>query len=336
MVVDADMRAWTTHGSGDARLTIVPVPEIAAHSLLVRVEACGVCRTDLHVIDGDIARHRDPVIPGHQVVGEVIATGSATSRFAVGDRVGVAWLAETCGSCRWCISGKENLCPNARFTGWDVDGGHADQVIVDERFAYAFPAGVDPVDTAPLLCAGIIGFRALSRARLPAGGALGVYGFGSSGHLTAQMAAAQGATVHVMTRGEHNRALARALNLGFVGEEAEEPPSDLDAAIVFAPAGPLVLAALRATAPGGTVVLAGIHMSDIPAMSYEDHLFGERDLRTVTANTREDGEGFLRLAGNLGLKASVSRYRFADTGRALDDLRAGRAAGSLVIDRSLR
>lgn len=163
-----------------------------------------------------------------------------------------------------------------------------------------------------------------------------MYGFGSSGHLTAQMAAAQGATVHVMTRGEHNRALARALNLGFVGEEAEEPPSDLDAAIVFAPAGPLVLAALRATAPGGTVVLAGIHMSDIPAMSYEDHLFGERDLRTVTANTREDGEGFLRLAGNLGLKASVSRYRFADTGRALDDLRAGRAAGSLVIDRSLR
>lgn len=335
MSTDADMRAWTTHGSGDLRVSAVPIPDVTERAILVRVGACGVCRTDLHVIDGDLARHRDPVIPGHQVVGEVVSRSSAASRFAIGDRVGVAWLADTCGSCRWCISGRENLCQSARFAGWDINGGHAEYVTVDERFAYAVPDDVDAVAIAPLLCAGIIGFRALVRAQLPDGGALGVYGFGSSGHLTARMAAAQGATVHVMTRGEQNRALARSLNLGFVGDEAATPPVELDAAIVFAPAGSLVPAALRATAPGGTVVLAGIHMSDIPAMSYEDHLFRERDLRTVTANTRADGESFLRLARNLGLRASVTRYTFADTGRALDDLRAGRAAGSLVIDHSL-
>ncbi|MGW9587816.1 zinc-dependent alcohol dehydrogenase family protein [Microbacterium sp. NPDC055455] len=336
MSTEARMRAWRTHGRGDATLSTVGVRSLGEWEVLVRVVACGVCRTDLHVIDGDIAQHRDPVIPGHQVVGEVVATGPGASRFRPGDRVGVAWLAATCGSCRWCMSGRENLCPSARFTGWDTDGGHADLLVVDERFAYSLPSTLDAVEAAPLLCAGIIGFRALARARLPVGGTLGVYGFGSSGHLTARMAAAQGATVHVMTRGEQNRALARSLGLGFVGAEADSPPAPLDAAIVFAPAGPLAAVALEATAPGGTVVLAGIHMSDIPAMSYEHHLFRERDLRTVTANTRADGESFLRLAGNLGLKASVTRYRFEDTGRALDDLRSGRAAGSLVIDRSLR
>lgn len=334
MASDASMRAWTTHGRGDVALSMLPNPALREGSVLVRVTACGVCRTDLHVIDGDIPPHRDRVTPGHQVVGEVIAIGSGAARFDIGDRVGVAWLAGTCGSCRWCIGGRENLCRAARFTGWDSDGGHADLVVADERFAYALPASADPVATAPLLCAGIIGFRALARAALPVAGVLGIYGFGSSGYLTARMAAAQGATVHVMTRGEPNRALARALALGFVGEQADTPPEPLDAAIVFAPAGALVPAALEATASGGTVVLAGIHMSDIPPLSYDDHLFRERDLRTVTANTRADGEGFLRLAAKLGLEASVTRYRFDDTGRALDDLRTGRAAGSLVIDHS--
>lgn len=283
------------------------------------------------MVDGELPRHREEVIPGHQVVGEVVETGTAVSRFTVGDRVGIAWLASTCGSCLWCLTGRENLCAAARFTGWDVDGGHAEYALVDERFAYAFPEDADPIELAPLLCAGIIGFRALSRAELPPGGALGIYGFGSSGYLTARIAAAGGARVHVMTRGERNRELARSLDLGFVGAESDVPPEPLDSAIVFAPAGELVPVALQATTAGGTVVLAGIHMTDIPSMAYADHLFRERDLRTVTANTRADGLAFLRLASRLNLRSAVTRYRYEDTPRALDDLRSGRASGSLVI-----
>lgn len=330
------MRAWVTRGSGDLARTTIATPDAEDRGLVVRVLACGVCRTDLHVVDGDLAPHRDHVVPGHQVVGEVAATGAATDRFRLGDRVGIAWLAHTCGRCEWCRTGRENLCAVPRFTGWDDDGGFAEYVAVDERFAYALPGALDPVLIAPLLCAGIIGYRALSRARLPDGGVLGVYGYGSSGHLTARIAESAGATVHAMTRGEQNRALARASINGFVGDETAEPPAPLDSAIVFAPAGELVPVALRATKPGGTVVLAGIHMSDIPSMSYAAHLFHERDLRTVTANTRADGESFLRLAANLDLRAEVTRYRDGETDRALADLRDGRAAGSLVIDRSMR
>lgn len=325
--------AWTTRGDGSLELARLPMPEPTGDELVVDVIACGVCRTDLHVIEGELPPHRSPVVPGHQVVGRVSATGPGVRRTRVGDLVGIAWLRSTCGSCRWCRSGRENLCPDATFTGWDADGGYADVATVSESFAYALPADVDPVAVAPLLCAGIIGYRALRRANLPPGGHLGIYGFGSSAHLTARLAMAAGGTVSAMTRGEANRDLARELGVAFVGDERAMPPDPLDAAIVFAPAGELVPAALESTARGGTVVLAGIHMTDVPSMTYADHLFLERDLRTVTANTRADGDEFLRLAHRLGIRPSTTPYAFERAPEAVDALLGGRASGSLVLVR---
>lgn len=328
------MAAWITGDSpGQLMLTTVPRPEPRCDEVLVEVEACGVCRTDLHVVDQEIPVHRPGVVPGHQVVGTVTAAGPGVRERRAGDRVGVAWLRRTCGTCLWCREGKENLCPKSRYTGWDADGGYAEYLIAPEAFVYPLPADTDPVQVAPLLCAGIIGYRALVRANLPSGGRLGIYGFGSSAHLTAQLAIAQGAQILAMTRGDANQTLARGLGALFVGDATAVPPDPVDAAIVFAPAGELVPLALQSTRPGGTVVLAGIHMTDIPAMDYTRDLFRERDLRTVTANTRADGAAFLRLARNLRLKPAVTRYTFADTGAAIADLRAGRAAGSLVIAR---
>jgi propanol-preferring alcohol dehydrogenase len=324
--------AWVTSGDGHIGLRRREVPEPSSDEVLVAVLACGVCRTDLHVVDGELPRHRPDVVPGHQVVGQVIARGPAVRNLNSGDLVGIAWLRETCGVCRWCLTGRENLCESARFTGYDADGGFAGHALVREPFAYRLPPDTDPTATAPLLCAGIIGYRALTRAQLPPGGHLGLYGFGSSAHITAALALAAGATVSAMTRGEANRALAHTMPLRFVGDELAAPPEPLDSAIVFAPAGTLVPAALRATSPGGTVVIAGIHLSDIPALSYEEHLFHERDLRSVTANTRADGMEFLRLAGSLALLPSVTRYGFDQIDGALDDLRSGRASGSLVIE----
>jgi propanol-preferring alcohol dehydrogenase len=327
------MDGWIT--AGDGRLTSAPLPDPdpAGDELVVEVIACGVCRTDLHVIDGELEPHRSPVVPGHQVVGRVVGAGPRVRRARQGDLVGIAWLRSTCGSCPWCRSGRENLCPDAAFTGWDADGGYAEYATVPESFAYPLPADADPVAIAPLLCAGIIGYRALRRSNLPPGGRLGLYGFGSSAHLTARLAMAAGATVFAMTRGEANRALARELGAAFVGDERDEPPEPLDAAIVFAPAGGLVPVALEATARGGTVVLAGIHMTDIPPMTYADHLFLERDLRTVTANTRADGDEFLRLARTLDLRPTATPYPFDRAPDAVDDLRSGRASGSLVLVR---
>ncbi|MGR0218443.1 zinc-dependent alcohol dehydrogenase family protein [Agromyces sp. ZXT2-6] len=327
------MDGWITAGDGRLTTSPLPDPEPTGDELVVEVIACGVCRTDLHVIDGELPQHRSPVVPGHQVVGRVVSTGPRVRRAHEGELVGIAWLRSTCGSCRWCRSGRENLCPDATFTGWDADGGYADLATVSESFAYPLPAGADPVAIAPLLCAGIIGYRALRRANLPPGGRLGIYGFGSSAHLTARLAMAAGATVAAMTRGEGNRELARELGAEFVGGERAVPPEPLDAAIVFAPAGGLVPVALEATAPGGTVVLAGIHMTDIPAMTYAEHLFLERDLRSVTANTRADGDEFLRLARTLDLRPTATPYPFARAAEAVDDLRSGRASGSLVLVR---
>ncbi|HWT32317.1 MAG TPA: zinc-dependent alcohol dehydrogenase family protein [Microbacterium sp.] len=326
------MRAWTT-GSTPGALILEDdaVPDTTPGELLVKVEACGVCRTDLHVVDRDLPVHRPGVVPGHQVVGTVAGTGADVRIARLGDRVGIAWLRHTCGACTWCRSGRENLCPTSEYTGWDADGGFAEYAIVPEAFAYPLPADVDPVEIAPLLCAGIIGYRALRRANVPPGGRLGIYGFGSSAQLTAGLAMAAGARIFAMTRGEENRALARRMGAVFVGDATAAPPEALDSAIVFAPAGELVPVALRATDRGGTVVLAGIHMTDIPAMGYAEHLFDERDLRTVTANTRADGEAFLRLARTLHLTPAVTRYPFARVAEALDDLRAGRVGGSLVI-----
>jgi len=267
------------------------------------VRCCGVCRTDLHLAEGDLAPRAPRITPGHEVVGVVDALGSAVTRLGIGQRVGVAWLGGADGSCRFCREGRENLCLAPTFTGWDVHGGYAQACVADERFVYVLPDGLDDDQAAPLLCAGIIGYRALRTASVPPGGSLGVYGFGGSAHLTAQLALRQGLRVHVLTRGSHNRALAAELGCDSVGGPTDSPPELLDGAILFAPAGELVPVALGALGRGGTLAVAGIWLSDIPPLNYQADLFNERVLRSVTANTRADGEEFLRLAQRLDVRA---------------------------------
>ena len=330
------MRAWSfdrTAPAADHRLTLTerPRPVPAPDEVLVRVRVCGVCRTDLHLVEGDLEPRRPGVVPGHQVVGVVEEVGAATDRFSPGDRVGIAWLRRTCGACRWCRRGRENLCPASEYTGWDADGGFAEHAVVPAAFAYRLPDGYDDVHAAPRLCAGTIGDRALRRAAVPPGGRLGIYGFGSSAHITAQVALAQGAELYVMTRGEENRKLAEEVGATWVGGAEDRPPVPLDSAIVFAPAGTLVPVALEALDRGGTLALAGIHMSDVPSLDYQRHLFRERDLRTVTSNTRADGEELLQVADRVGVRAHVTEYAFDETGRALADLAAGRLGGSAVV-----
>ncbi|HEY7009140.1 MAG TPA: zinc-dependent alcohol dehydrogenase family protein [Jatrophihabitantaceae bacterium] len=307
------------------------LPEPGPGRLRVRVSCCGVCRTDLHLAEGDLPPTHARVTPGHEVVGVVEARGAGARRFEIGQRVGVAWLGGTDGSCRFCRSGRENLCLAPTFTGWHVDGGYADACVVDEAYAYALPDGLDDEAAAPLLCAGIIGYRALRCANLPPGGRLGIYGFGGSAHLTAQIALHQGARVHVLTRGERNRQLATELGVDSVGAAVDAPPEKLDSAILFAPAGDLVPVALRALDRGGTLAVAGIYLSDIPPLNYDDALFQERALRSVTANTRTDGEEFLRLAARLGVTATTTGYPMADAPRAVTDLKHGRFAGAAVL-----
>lgn len=331
------MRAWSFAAPapiGERPLTLAarPDPRPGPDDLLVEVRTCGVCRTDLHLVEGDLDPRRPGVVPGHQVVGTVRETGARVDGFAVGDRVGIAWLRHTCGTCRWCRSGRENLCDLSRYTGWDEDGGLAEAALVPAAFAYPLPEPFDDVTVAPLLCAGIIGYRALRRADLPPGGRLGIYGFGSSAHITAQVALAEGAELFVMTRGRENRALAAELGASFVGESDAVPPARLDAAIVFAPVGELVPVALSALDKAGTLSLAGIHMSDVPALRYRDHLFDERNVRTVTSNTRRDGEELLLLASRIPVRVHTTRYGFEEADRALADLAAGRVSGSVVVD----
>jgi alcohol dehydrogenase, propanol-preferring len=330
------MRAWVVDrpapvDENPLRLAERAVPEPAAGEVLLKVSVCGVCRTDLHVAEGDLPVHRAHVIPGHEIVGRVVELGPSVTRFAVGDRVGAAWLHSTCGQCRWCRTGAENLCPSSRYTGWEVDGGYAEYVVVPAAFAYDLPAGYHDEQVAPLLCAGIIGYRALRRACLPAGGRLGLYGFGGSAHLVAQIALAQGAELHVLTRGEAARALAVELGAASAGGAYDAPPVALDSAIVFAPAGELVPVALEALDRGGTLALAGIHMTQVPALDYDRHLFRERSVRTVTSNTRADGEELLRLATRLPLQISTTTYDFANADQALADLAHGRFAGAAVL-----
>ena len=334
--MDDGMRAWSVAVPGpiDSHPLVLadrPVPRPGPGEVLVKVRACGLCRTDLHLSEGDLLPKRPGVVPGHQVVGEVVGLGDRASRFDVGDRIGVAWLRHTCGVCRFCRSGRENLCRRSEYTGWDADGGLAEYCVAPEAYAYRIPDALDDVHAAPLLCAGIIGYRSLRRADLPPGGRLGLYGFGSSAHLVAQLALAEGAELSVMTRGEGNRALARELGATFVGGAEERPPELLDSAIIFAPAGELVPVGLRTLAPGGTLVLAGIHMSQIPAMDYADCLFDERQVRSVTANTRQDGEELLLLAGRLGLEPRVTTCDLSGAGEALADIAAGRTSGSSVV-----
>jgi propanol-preferring alcohol dehydrogenase len=331
------VRAWWVErpgpaGGGPLRFGARADPEPGAGEILVRVSTCGVCRTDLHLAEGDLPPHRPRTVPGHEVVGTVARCGPATSRFAVGQRVGIAWLRHTCGQCRFCRRGDENLCVSPAFTGWDADGGYAELAVVDERYAYALPDVFDDAEAAPLLCAGIIGFRALRRAVLPAGGRLGIYGFGGSAHLAAQVALHEGATVHVLTRSAEARRLALELGASSAGDATDDPPEPLDAAILFAPAGELVPVALRALDRGGTLAVAGIHLTDIPPLRYATDLFEERQLRSVTANTRQDGERFLAIAAEIPLRPTVTRYPFERADRALADLAADRITGAAVVD----
>ncbi|WP_253775205.1 zinc-binding alcohol dehydrogenase family protein [Goodfellowiella coeruleoviolacea] len=329
------MTAWRTWRpgsihSGSLRRTSEPVPEPAAGELLVRVLACGVCRTDLHVAEGDLPVHRPRVVPGHEVVGEVVDTAAA-GPIGIGDRVGIAWLRHTCGRCRYCLRDAENLCPDSRYTGWDADGGYAEYTTVPADYAYSLPEGYPDAELAPLLCAGIIGYRALRRTQLPAGGRLGIYGFGASAHLAIQVALAQGAVVHVLTRSPAAQDLALELGASSAAGAADAPPEPLDGAILFAPAGELVPPALAALDRGGTLALAGIHLTDIPVLDYQRHLFYERQVRSVTANTRQDGREFLDIAGRHHLAVTTSEYSLEHADRALADLAADRVRGAAVL-----
>ncbi|RZL77708.1 MAG: zinc-binding alcohol dehydrogenase family protein [Rhodococcus sp. (in: high G+C Gram-positive bacteria)] len=309
------------------------IPEPAPGELLVKVLACGVCRTDLHVTEGDLPVHRPRVTPGHEVVGEVAAVGdSAAEGFAVGDRVGIAWLRHTCGRCAACLRGAENLCRQSRYTGWDADGGYAEFATVPADYALRLPDGYTDNELAPLLCAGIIGYRALERAAVPDGGALGIYGFGGSAHLTAQVALTRGTRVHVMTRGVQARELAGHLGAASVQGVRDAPPEPLDSAILFAPVGDLVPVALEALADGGTLAVAGIHLTDIPPLDYQRHLFRERQIRSVTANTRSDSAEFLRIAAEHRLSIDVHPYPLDRADRALRDLAGGKFSGAAVLE----
>jgi propanol-preferring alcohol dehydrogenase len=330
------MLAWQVRAPGPdithalSRVTM-PDPEPGPGELLVAVDACGVCRTDLHVAARELPVHQPDVVPGHEVVGHVAAVGDGVTGFAIGDRVGVAWLRETDGNCRFCRAGAENLCPHSRYTGWDADGGYAEFTTVRADFAYRLPDGYEVTELAPLLCAGIIGFRALRRAELPPGGRLGIYGFGASAHLTAQVAIASGATVHVLTRGERAQKLALELGAASAGGAYDAPPEPLDAALLFAPVGDLVPVALQALDRGGTLSVAGIYLSDIPTLNYERDLFQERTLRSVTSNTRDDGRELLRFAGEHRLRVTVTPYSMDRADAALTDLAAGRVDGAAVL-----
>jgi len=308
-----------------------PIPVPGPGQVRLQITACGVCRTDLHLCEGDLPSRRALVIPGHEVVGIVDQVGPGTNRFARGDRVGAAWLARTCGECRFCRSSRENLCLSPTFTGWDVDGGYAQFIVVDGDFAYFIPEEFDDLHAAPLLCAGIIGYRALLRAKVPEHGCLGIYGFGGSAHLTAQIAIAQGIRVHVMTRSPQAQELALALGASSASGADEVPPELLDSAILFAPVGTLVAPALEALDRGGTLALAGIYLSDIPPLNYERHLFQERSVCSVTANTRTDGHDFLEIAARTGLHISVVPYDFEHADQALRDLAHDRVNGAAVL-----
>jgi propanol-preferring alcohol dehydrogenase len=315
------------------RLTEVADPDPGPGCVRVRVEACGICRTDLHLVEGDLPPVRPEIVPGHQVVGRVERRGAGAGRFSEGSRIGIAWLRHTCGSCRRCAAGRENLCEHARFTGYHEDGGYAEYAIVDEAFAYPIPPGLGAAQATPLLCAGIIGFRALRRAEVRPGSRLGLYGFGASAHIAIQVACHWGCEVFVMTRDERHRTLARELGATWTGGATEAPPQRLDSAILFAPAGELVPAALAALDRGGTLALAGIHLTDVPPLNYERHLFYERQVRSVTANTREDGAELLRLAATIPLRPATTEFPLEEANRALGQLKhdAIRGAGVLVL-----
>jgi propanol-preferring alcohol dehydrogenase len=309
----------------------VPAQDPGPGQVRIRVQVCGVCRTDLHIVEGELPPAKRPVVPGHEVVGTVDRIGSGVNTIKEGDRVGIAWLQETCGVCKFCSSGRENLCLQAAFTGYHRDGGYAEYALVPETFAYPIPRIFTDDEAAPLLCAGIIGYRALRMSSVKPGQRLGMYGFGASAHITIQVARHWGCPVYVCSLREEHRALARELGAVWVGGAAESPPEKLDGAIIFAPAGELVPAALRALDRGGTLALAGIHMSAIPTIDYDSDLFGERTMRSVTANTKQDGMALLQEAAAIPIRPRTQRFQLQDANQALQQLKAGAIAGAGVL-----
>jgi propanol-preferring alcohol dehydrogenase len=325
------MKAMVLDRPGEPlRLADLPTPRPGPGQVLVKVTACGVCRTDLHVVDGDLTEAKLPIVPGHEIVGRAVAMGEGVTQFHKDDRIGIPWLGWTCGHCRFCAGARENLCDDARFTGYQIDGGYAEYAVADARYCFPIQGTYGDAEAAPLLCAGLIGYRSLRMA----GEAerLGIYGFGAAAHIVAQVAKHQGRRVYAFTRAGDKEAQAFARELGAVwaGSSDERPAEELDAAIIFAPVGPLIPAALRAVAKGGTVVAGGIHMSDIPSFPYAI-LWGERVVRSVANLTRADAEEFLALAPEVPIRTAVQPYPLADANRALDDLRAGRLRGAAVL-----
>lgn len=339
------MKAWVLDKPAPVEshpliLTDVPDPQPADDEVLVKVHACGICRTDLHVVEGELPIRKDKVIPGHQVVGTIKAVGSRVNQFKPGDRVGIAWLNRTCGVCEFCRAGKENLCDRAMFTGWTIDGGYAEFAVAPASFTYHLPDGFDDVQAAPLLCAGIIGYRCLRLTGIEktdwSGARLGLYGFGAAGHVCIQVARARGAKVYVCTRDrERHQALASELGASWVGDADAEPPAMLDASIIFAPAGELIPPALKALKKGSTLVLGGIHMSPIPSFDYS-LIYGERTIRSVANNTRIDGEEFLVEAARIPIVTHTQLFKFNEAGEALIALKTDAIRGAGVLDIALR
>ncbi|NIM06057.1 MAG: zinc-binding alcohol dehydrogenase family protein [Armatimonadetes bacterium] len=309
----------------------LPTPQPGPGEILVRVEVCGVCRTDLHVVEGELPVHKEQIIPGHEIVGRVEALGEGCSRFRAGERIGGAWLHRACGVCEYCRRGEENLCDSPLFTGYDVDGGYAEFTLASEEFAYPLADSLSAAEIAPLLCAGIIGYRALRRSEIKPGGRLGLFGFGGSAHIVIQIARHWGCEVYVASREKKHQTLAREMGAAWVGDAAEMPPNKLNSAILFAPAGKLVLPALEALDKGGTLALAGIYLTQIPPLDYDRHLFRERTVRSVTANTREDGKELLRLAAEIPLVTHTQTFALAEANEALRRLKHDEIRGAAVL-----
>ncbi len=313
------------------KLRDLPLPEPGPKEVRVRIQYCAICRTDLHVIEGELSRSKLPMIPGHQIIGKVDRLGSQAVRLKMGERVGIAWLHSTCGHCSYCRAGKENLCEESLFTGYDRNGGYAEYTTASEDFVYSIPSAIDDLSALPLLCAGIIGYRALSRSLLPDKGNLGIFGFGSSAHIVIQIAKARGAKVFVITRAMEHQKLALELGASWAGSDSRSLPVQLDSAILFAPAGELVPSSLEHLKRGGTLAIAGIHLSQIPTLDYQRHLFFEKDLRSVTANTRKDGHELLAEAARIPLRVHTRIYALEEANQALQDLKADRTRGTGVL-----
>jgi len=312
-------------------LVDLPSPEPGPDEILIKIKVCGVCHTDLHTVGGELPVAKIPVIPGHQVVGIVEKTGEKVSRFKVGERVGVAWLYSSCGECSFCLRGKENLCENARFTGYDLNGGYAQYIVIPEKFAYPIPDVFSDEEATPLLCAGIIGYRSLRLSEVQPGQRLGLYGFGASAHVVIQIAVHWGCTIYVFSRSEEHRTLARKLGAAWTGTSKDEPPSKVDSSIIFAPAGELVLDALRVLEKGGTCALAGIYMTPIPEMDYVKYIYCERTLRSVANATREDGEGLLRIAAQIPIRTTTQPFILEEANKALQLLKESKIGGAAIL-----